>query len=163
MKNKKLLIIVIVILLNIGCDQITKSIAREYLQGQGKVEVLGDFFILRYAENDGAFLSMGSNFPPALKFILLTLLPSIILILLLLYIIFKKNIPFIMMIGFCCILGGGISNIFDRVVYYGYVTDFLNFGIGNFRTGILNFADLSIVAGTIILLFCSFKTNKTKV
>ena len=163
MKNKKLLIIIIVILLNIGCDQITKYIAREFIQGQDIIEVLGNFFILKYAENDGAFLSIGSDFPPALKFILLTLLPSVILISLLLYIIFNKKIPYIMIIGFCCILGGGFSNIFDRVVYNGYVTDFLNFGIGNFRTGILNFADLSIVAGAIILLFSSFKTNKKKV
>ena len=55
------------------------------------------------------------------------------------------------------IIGGGIGNIFDRIVY-GSVTDFLylNFG-GIMKTGIFNIADLSVTTGMILILISSFK------
>jgi signal peptidase II len=48
------------------------------------------------------------------------------------------------------ILGGGIGNVIDRVAR-GNVIDFLNFGIGNVRTGIFNIADVAIMAGVFLL------------
>jgi signal peptidase II len=162
MKNKRLIIITITILINIGCDQFTKLIAKNHLQERETIEVVGNFFILKYAENDGAFLSMGSDFHPTVKLIFLSILPLIILVSLLVYTIFKKNIDTSYIIGLSCILGGGFSNIFDRLLNNGRVIDFMNFGIGNIRTGILNIADLSIFTGVLILLFYSIKTNNTK-
>jgi signal peptidase II len=49
------------------------------------------------------------------------------------------------------IAGGGISNLIDRLIYGGLVTDFLNVGIGPFRTGIFNVADMAILAGALLL------------
>ena len=61
------------------------------------------------------------------------------------------------------IIGGGISNIFDRILFSGFVTDFMNFGIGSLRTGILNFADMSITFGAILLIFVQYiKETKHK-
>ena len=51
----------------------------------------------------------------------------------------------------------------DRILFGGYVTDFMNFGIGSLRTGILNFADMSITFGAILLIFVQyFKERKIK-
>jgi signal peptidase II len=51
------------------------------------------------------------------------------------------------------IVGGGVSNLIDRLRYGGYVVDFLNVGIGPLRTGIFNVADMAIMAGVILWAF----------
>jgi signal peptidase II len=50
------------------------------------------------------------------------------------------------------VAGGGISNLIDRFLYDGRVTDFLNVGIGSLRTGIFNLADMAILAGALLLI-----------
>ena len=50
------------------------------------------------------------------------------------------------------IAGGGTSNLLDRIMDGGRVTDFLNVGIGSLRTGIFNFADMAILAGAILVI-----------
>jgi signal peptidase II len=54
------------------------------------------------------------------------------------------------------ILAGGLSNLFDRLTRHFRVVDFMNFGIGGLRTGILNVADLSITFGGIALVLYVF-------
>jgi signal peptidase II len=56
-----------------------------------------------------------------------------------------------MISGLCLIIGGGIGNIIDRIIY-GSVTDFLHFNFGIFQTGIVNAADMAITAGFVVLL-----------
>src|SRR5207249_7753307 len=51
------------------------------------------------------------------------------------------------------ILGGGLSNLLDRVAYGGYVVDFINLGIGSLRTGIFNAADVAITVGVLLVVF----------
>lgn len=51
--------------------------------------------------------------------------------------------------------------MYDRIFNNGLVVDFMNFGIGNIRTGILNVADLSITFGA-ILLFISTLIQERK-
>ena len=66
------------------------------------------------------------------------------------------------LIAFCCIIGGGIANVFDRIVL-GSVTDFFYIDLGGvFRTGIFNIADMSVTAGMIMLLIASFRSGKKK-
>ncbi len=159
MKISRILTVAAVMAINIFLDQITKLIAVNFLRGSGTIRVIGDLFILRYAENEGAFLGMGSGLPPVLRLLLLIILPVIMLVGLTVYVIRKHQMPLIQVIAFSTITGGGISNIFERIVNDGRVIDFMNFGIGNLRTGILNVADLSVTAGAIILLI-SLLTEK---
>jgi signal peptidase II len=49
----------------------------------------------------------------------------------------------------CC---GGLGNIIDRLIYGGYVRDFLNVGVGPVRTGIFNIADVALMAGCLLLV-----------
>ena len=83
------------------------------------------------------------------------------LFLLLLYTVFSKSINVYQTIALSFILGGGISNIIDRL-NYGKVIDFMNMGIGSLRTGIFNFADLSIMLGIGIFIFANYKKNKSE-
>ncbi len=161
--NKKgfirIAMIVILIILNIGCDQKTKQIAKDNLNPHEISYYFFDTFRLIYAENEGAFLSAGSELDGIWQLILLKILPVTMLFMLLLYTLFSKSINIYQTIALSFILGGGISNIIDRL-NYGKVIDFMNMGIGSLRTGIFNFADLSIMLGIGIFIFANYKKTK---
>lgn len=57
------------------------------------------------------------------------------------------------------ILAGGIGNLIDRVSNDGLVTDFLNVGVGPFRTGIFNFADVGVMFGAFVLVVCLYRNQ----
>ncbi len=88
------------------------------------------------------------------KKIFLTLIPIIAMILGLVY-LFLKPVSNNMLVGLCFVIGGGVGNLFDRILY-GSVTDFLYVKFGFFQTGIFNMADVSIMAGMSIILFQFF-------
>ena len=91
-KIPRLALILVIIFANIGCDQITKDLARKNLEYHETVEVLGEYLILTKVENQGAFLGMGSTLPPALRTILLLILPSIVMVAVFVYLIRNKDI-----------------------------------------------------------------------
>jgi len=57
------------------------------------------------------------------------------------------------------VCSGGLGNLIDRIGRHGYVTDFLNVGIGPVRTGIFNVADFALMIG-VVLLFMFGSTSK---
>lgn len=162
----KVLIIIFVVGINISCDRITKDCATKHLKGAGTIKLIDNLFVLKYAENEGGFLSLGANVSGSFRYILFTLFPVIILIISSVSILLNRKILLSEMILFSCIIGGGIGNIYDRIANHGHVVDFMNFGIGSLRTGILNCADLSITFGCLFYLVLillnkrKFKKNK---
>jgi signal peptidase II len=145
----------------IAIDQITKGIAKAYLLGKESYSFLYDTIRLIYVENTGAFLSFGSTWPDSLSFIVFVILPLVFLILLAVYLIKNRNtMNFIVYLSMIFIASGGFGNLIDRILYHRHVTDFLNFGIGNVRTGILNFADMYVTTGVILLIFFYMKDSK---
>ena len=84
------------------------------------------------------------------KQIFLTLIPVIAMVLGLVY-LFLKPVSGNMLVGLCFVIGGGVGNLFDRILY-GSVTDFLYLKFGIFQTGIFNMADVSIMAGMSVIL-----------
>ncbi|MBT8377431.1 MAG: signal peptidase II [Bacteroidia bacterium] len=160
MKLSRNLIIVSVIVLNIALDQISKIIVRSTIAYREVIEIIGDKFILTNVENTGAFLGMGSELSTTMKTIFLLILPVVVLGYVVYYIIKTKSLDKLSLIAFCCIVGGGIANVFDRIVY-GSVTDFLFIDLGGvFRTGIFNIADLSVTTGMLILIYFSIFPKK---
>lgn len=160
MKLSRTLSIIVLIVANIAIDQISKVIVRGKIATNEVIEVIGDTFIMTKVENSGAFLGMGSELSPTLKWILLLILPVIVLGGVLYYIITNKTLDRLSLIAFCCIVGGGIANVFDRFMY-GSVTDFFHIDLGGvFRTGIFNVADMSVSFGMILLVIASFKQKK---
>lgn len=159
---KRTLFISFLIVFNIVIDQVSKFWVRAEVVPRTETSIIGDWFTLHNVENSGAFLGMGSDFNPTLKLILLLILPIVVLGYVLVYIIRNKALDHLSIMGFSCIIGGGISNVYDRIVYSS-VTDFfhLDFG-GVFRTGIFNVADMSVTGGMIMILFASFIYKKTK-
>jgi signal peptidase II len=158
---KRNLLIVLLIVFNITIDQISKVWVRANFEYREIKSLIGDKFIMQYVENKGAFLGMGSDMSPTLKLIFLLILPTLVLGYVIYYIIKTKELDRLSLIAFCCIIGGGIANVFDRIVYK-QVTDFFFIDLGGvFKTGIFNFADLSVTTGMLMLLL-SGVFNKEK-
>ena len=141
---------ILLITANIGCDQISKSAAREHIAYHDQIPVIGDNLVLTKVENSGAFLSLGDDMSDFSKSLLLNILPALTLVMLLFW-LFRSNLSQGMALALCFIIGGGIGNIFDRIMH-GSVTDFLYVRIGIFHTGIFNMADVSITGGVLFLL-----------
>jgi len=159
---KRTLFIGCLIVFNIVIDQVSKFWVRADVAPGNRSSIIGDWFTLHNVENSGAFLGMGSDFNPTLKVVLLLILPVIVLGYVLFYIIRNKQLDLLSLIGFCCIIGGGAANVYDRIVY-GSVTDFLHIDFGGmFKTGIFNVADMSVTGGMIMILLASFIYKKPK-
>lgn len=152
----RVLAVIAIIVANIGLDQWTKIWARETLQFQPPRSYWNDFFKLIYVENKGAFLSMGSELSDGMRMVLLHVFPVILLGALTLYAMFSKALNRWQIVGMSFIIGGGISNVVDRIMQ-GQVTDFMNMGLFGLRTGIFNFADVSIMVGLFIMLPFAFQ------
>jgi len=159
--NLKIFLLLMMVALNVGCDQVSKNIVRDKIAYGETISIIKDNFILTKVENTGAFLSAGNNLPDTVRFILLTILPILVLGYGLFYLIYKINLPKPMQIGLCFLIGGGIGNIYDRVKF-GSVTDFMHIDFGLFRTGVFNFADVSIMIGIGILFLLSFQKKVVK-
>ena len=158
-KRKRNLLITTIVFLSIALDQISKIWVRINFESYIENSIIGDVFILINVENTGAFLGMGSELPEKLRVLLLIVLPIIVLIAITAYTYIDRALDKMSIIGFSLIIGGGIGNIFDRIVY-GSVTDFFYLDFwGIFQTGIFNIADLSVTTGMILILISSFKKN----
>jgi signal peptidase II len=142
--------ILLIVLVNIGCDQVSKSIVRGNLDADTNIHLLDNHVMLTNVENSGAFLSAGDTLPPLAKTLMLSLFPAMTLLVLLYWLFSQQGLSRGAVFGLSCIVGGGIGNIFDRIVH-GSVTDFLYIHLGIFRTGIFNFADVSITGGVLLL------------
>lgn len=156
---QRMALVILIVLINIGCDQATKQLAKEHLMQVDQISCLGGFFRLSYVENKGAFLSLGAGLSEQLRYWALLILPLALLAGLLIYTLFSKNVNRWQAIAFGFIIGGGASNVWDRILY-GQVADFMNMGIGSLRTGIFNFADVSIMVGLGIMLPMIFKKQE---
>ena len=160
--NKRTLLILALVILNIGLDQFSKFQVRERVVPGSRTEIIGKQLQLMNVENSGAFLSMGSNSNPTVKLIFLLIVPVIVLGIVLYYVITDKTLDKKSIIGFSCIAGGGIANVYDRLLY-GSVTDFLYMDFGGvFKTGVFNTADMSVTSGMILLLMSSFIKRPSK-
>jgi signal peptidase II len=137
----------------VGCDQATKSLARNYLQHHATVSFLGDTVRLQYAENPGAFLSLGAALPHRWGTALFTVGGTVLIVAVVLYAFLALRPGWLRVVAVSLICAGGIGNVADRVRYDGHVVDFLNVGVGPVRTGIFNVADMAPMAG-IALLVC---------
>lgn len=152
----------LILLANIGCDQISKNIVRQKVSYYESISLISDYFILTRVENKGAMLSLGSNLPPTLKFILLSGIPMLALVFGIGYMFLRRNISVMSMVALSFAIGGGIGNIYDRIVH-GSVTDFLHIDLGIFQTGIFNMADVSLMVSMGLFLMQSFGNTNSKI
>jgi signal peptidase II len=155
----RIFLILFILGLNIGCDQVSKAIVRKDMHPYQEISYLGKHFNLIRTENTGAFLSLGDSLGGPLHFVLLVVLPVAALLFGLIYILVKTNINKYKLLGIILVIGGGMGNLYDRLMH-GSVTDFMHIDFVIFQTGIFNVADMSIMAGMGIIIIDSFLERK---
>lgn len=152
MQIKRLIWLFLPILGSVGLDRWTKVWATSHLMHTYPKSFWNDFFRFQYALNEGAFLSLGSNMNETVRYWVLAILPVVVLGYIFYYALTAPELTRWGQLAFGFILGGGGSNIYDRIME-GHVVDFMNMGIGTLRTGIFNIADVAIMTGLFILIF----------
>jgi signal peptidase II len=148
----RFIVVMVTLCCCVGCDQVSKSAARALLVSGVTESLFADSLRLQLVENPGSFLSLGASLPEHLRFTLFTAAVAVVLVGLVCAALFTHRLGPARIVALGLIAGGGISNLIDRLFYDGRVTDFLNVGIGSFRTGIFNLADMAILAGALLLI-----------
>jgi signal peptidase II len=145
------LLLLVLIVVTIGCDRVTKRFATEFISESPSQSFLNDLVRLDYAENAGAFLGLGAQWPVWLRSGVFTLGNGLLLVALAVVAV-RANWSGPSQVGIALFVAGGASNLVDRLIR-GTVVDFLNLGIGPVRTGIFNVADVAIMLGAAFVLF----------
>jgi signal peptidase II len=149
--RNRIALAVAVIVLSAGCDQLTKRVAADTLKFSPPHSFLWDIFRLQYSENPGAFLSLGAGLPGDTRTLLFKWGVGALLAGALAFTLLNNKLKPLSVMAMSLFIGGGFSNLADRIVRGDVVVDFMNAGIGRLRTGVFNVADLSIVAGVLLL------------
>lgn len=157
---KRFWIVLAVFAANYGLDRITKILAQGHLRGHEARVYLDGLMVLVYTENDGAFLGMGSGWPYILKLAIFIAIPLAVCAFGLWYAVAREAGSGRAAI-IATIVAGGIGNIQDRLLNGFNVVDFLNFGIGRLRTGILNVGDMSVTFGVIALAIAVSRAERS--
>jgi len=155
------MVIFLIILGTIACDQATKFVAKRYLQPGATFSYADDMFRLQYVENSGAFLGLGATLPDPWRHLIFTVLVGIFIFALLVYLLRSNELTPFATVCLAFICAGGLSNLIDRIAYDGRVVDFLNVGIGALRTGVFNIADMGITFGALLMLLESFRSSRS--
>lgn len=152
MKNKqKIFKIAIVIFI---LDQLIKIIIKNNMNIHDQITIIPNFFSLYYVKNTGAAFSILQNNTTLLIII------SVVFICLLNYFIKQeKEISKLTSLSYGIILGGIYGNLIDRIISHA-VTDYLSFEFFSYYFPIFNLADMAIVIGMMLLLFCIIFENK---
>lgn len=169
-KKSRLLIISLLIVL---LDQLSKTMVTHHFQIGESKSVLGNFFRLTYILNPGGVF--GSRLGGEDFYTIISILALIVTS----WFFFKiKGKGRWLRIGLCMVLGGAIGNLFDRL-RFGEVVDFLDFDFFNInlpplkilsfnfsgfhldRWPVFNLADSFVLIGIIFIIIYHLKSQKS--
>lgn len=136
--------------ITVALDQYTKHLARTRLAFSAPRRF--SILTLLYAENSGAFLSLGANLPPQTRSLIFSGVVAAALAIGLYALMTNRVGSTADSIAVAFILGGGIGNLIDRFFRGGRVSDFLFMSLGPLHTGVFNVADIAITGGVIWLM-----------
>ncbi len=134
MKKGNIILTILLLLI----DVISKLLVDKYLVLEKSIEVINGFFYITKVYNEGA----SWNIMWGMR-LLLIIISIIVLSLLIIYQKkFKENKRNIT--AFSLLYAGIIGNLLDRIIY-GHVIDYLDFNIFSYDYPVFNFADICIV------------------
>ena len=162
MTRCRVLLFLVALLASAGCDHATKRLAREVLAESPGVSLAADTVRFELAMNPGGFLSFGAGLPAEVRSLFFIAVVPLGLLLVCVLLFRAGPLPGGSLIGLGLVAGGGLANWIDRLVHGGAVTDFVSLGLGGFRTGIFNVADVSVMAGVVVLLLASRTNDATQ-
>ena len=146
------------ILLIAGGDLYMKTWVEKNIPPRKDRKILGGKMLLRKVHNSGMMLNFAENHKKLVCIISVVVTVFTVLFHFVLYGVsgYEKE-----QMGLACILGGAISNTFDRVKR-GYVVDYLAFHTKNKKCSRItyNIGDFAIFAGAFLILISSFIKKK---
>ena len=143
--------IIILSIIFIIIDQVSKIIVVNNLTNNKSIEVIKSFFYLTYTNNKGAAFSILTG-----RRILLILVALIVIGVLIYYVIKNKIEGKVNKIALSLVIGGSIGNLIDRILR-GAVIDFIDVKIFGYNFPIFNLADTFIVIGVFLLIIEMFR------
>jgi signal peptidase II len=147
--NRTLFILFLAATVIFGTDQAIKLLFLEGFRWQS------DVFSLILTYNKGVAFSMFAFLQEYLKYLQLLLLAGVGA-----YLFFHKDIVVEHRLAIGIIAGAAFSNLLDRFVHGG-VVDYFFWHYG-FEFAVFNFADVMIDLGVLLILYRSWKTQKTE-
>jgi len=166
-RKNKIIIEIILFVLLLFLDQITKYIAVLNLKGKSPIVVIKDFFEFIYYENSGAAFGILQD-----KIILFSILTIIILGVIIYFKIKIDNVLYNLSIEnivrkkylllstvLIFLFAGAVGNFIDRI-RFNYVVDFLRFTFIDFP--IFNVADMLVTISSILLIIILIFVFKSK-
>lgn len=132
--------------------------AMTLLTAPEEVSFLYDIVVFKVVENHAGFLGIFHDSNESFRFFFLNIVVAFLLVLCLFYLFAMKNRNSRYDITLSLIVGGGISNLLDRLLGGG-VIDFVSIGVSFFRTGIFNLADIYILLGSFFLGYLFFSST----
>jgi len=133
-------------------DQVTKAVVEDSIPEHTTVPVLPHFLNLIHTRNAGAAFGLFSDSPAPWKTVLLIVVSSLLLAMVIALMWRNQQLRWETGVGFALILGGALSNLFDRI-RFGRVVDFLDVYCRSYHWPTFNLADSAIVVGAGFLVF----------
>lgn len=137
----------IIAAVSIAADQLIKILVINNLKPVKSVTVIENLLNFTYVENKGMAFGMLAN----QRWIFIALTSAVIVALAVAVFKLKKQ-GTMFYISAALLIGGGIGNMIDRLLY-GYVVDYISL---SFFPPVCNFADYCVTAGVIMLLIYLF-------
>lgn len=135
-----------------AADQVSKAMVESRIPDRVVVPVIAGFFNLTNTKNSGAVFGMFDQSHVWWKTPVLIVISAALLIAVVGLVMRSQRIHWGMNIGLSLILGGALSNLYDRI-RSGLVEDFLDFYIRSYHWATFNVADSAIVVGTGFVIF----------
>lgn len=131
----------------VGCDHVSKHLARTNLSDGSVYPVAGAHFDLRYTENRDIAFNLMSSLPDRVKLPLIFGSGAIAIAFLAGTLFFSRKLNLAQTLALTAVLAGALGNYIDRA-WHGYVVDFLHVR----HWPVFNVADIYVTAGVIALI-----------
>ena len=134
-------------LIVVVADQLSKAWVRSQLVfGDRPTEVVGSLVRVVFSQNRGGIFGLFGD-----SAIVLAISSLVVIGLIVVYEWREGSHSWVLTIALGLLLGGAIGNLLDRL-FYGYVTDFIDVGIGDSRFYTFNVADSAISVALLLLI-----------
>ena len=130
-----------------AADRVTKALVESHVSEGAVVRVIPGFFNIINTKNSGAVFGLFADSPVWWKTPLLIVISIALLAAVVILIVRSQNLHWGTTTGLSLILGGALSNLYDRI-RYSMVEDFLDFYLRSYHWATFNLADSAIVVGT---------------
>ncbi|MGB6067361.1 MAG: signal peptidase II [Desulfomonilaceae bacterium] len=156
--GKKILVFIVIALVVLVSDQVTKYLVAASIPFRGGVEIIPGFVNLVHTRNPGAAFGILADSSSHLRSLFLVLVSVVALVGIVWMVGTSECVDSYLLVGLALFFGGAAGNLVDRV-RFGEVIDFIDVYVGSYHWPAFNVGDASLCVGT-ALFFLHFLLRK---